>query len=664
MEEMITTKISEALTDLNTKNQTTNAPTSKVDDASSPSSAKKQKLSSGLIDLYNEDEEDIDVTGDDGDDYGDKDVEYFASFFKNSKASSDLKSVYFKSLDLVTLLIATFTNTSRKRQDACKYVLDPRFKSLRNDASASDGLLFGPDFQKLLREVTENSKISPFAPGVLKNSSTLLSRRRGGGRFTRGQSYWRGSQGRTGIHGQLPRLTRTSQIPKQGQCNALRQKSLDLVPRTNLPPTTVEVNVSDKIVSINDACIQLPSLVNTEDNYVAGKLSQHIDEWKRFTSDSWVLEQVVGIKVEFINQTPPPVGKGRLREYCFNRLDRQDLQSAILDLEKFQIVHRVRDTDGQFLSNIMGRRKKDGSMRCILNLSKLNDYIVYDKFKLETLNHAVRLMRPKCWFGSVDIFNAYYAFLLHPPNRLYFWFQFQVAVSPGVEYGVNFYSRLEILRNRALRLSAGQWDSYIPVCSIMREDLSWWIHNVDTVSKAADPHPFTVTIYSGASSEKGWGGECNGRTATGTWNAEELGIHINCKELLAALFCLKSFVKTGGQHVRLFTDNATTVACINRRGSTTRNLNDLMREMCQWCIENDNRVTAIHIPGKDNLVADRESRLDKREIEWQLNKDVFRKLDAMFGPFEIDLFASRLNNQVPKYISWKCDPDAWAVDAM
>ncbi|GFS00317.1 reverse transcriptase/ribonuclease h/methyltransferase [Elysia marginata] len=86
--------------------------------------------------------------------------------------------------------------------------------------------------------------------------------------------------------------------------------------------------------------------------------------------------------------------------------------------------------------------------------------------------------------------------------------------------------------------------------------------------------------------------------------------------------------------------------------------------MRQWCIENDNRVTAIHIPGKDNLVADRESRLDKREIEWQLNKDVFRKLDAMFGPFEIDLFASRLNVQVPKYISWKCDQGAWAVDAM
>ncbi|GFS10531.1 hypothetical protein ElyMa_006648800 [Elysia marginata] len=276
-----------------------------VDDASSPLSAKKQKLSSGLIDLYSEDEEDIEVTGYDGDDYGYEDVEYFASFFKkqesvgdlireklatvvdessksvssldsdeikclfdkygrpsyidnlvtpdrnqefrplqairlsdnglafvqklivkcmcaalslcedlytalHSKASSDLKSVYFKSLDLVTLLIATFTNTCRKRQDAYKYVLDPRFKSLCNDASSSDGLLFGPDFQKLLREVTENSKISPFAPGVLKNSLTLLSRRRGRGRFTRGQSYQRSSQGRTGIHGQLPRPSNAS----------------------------------------------------------------------------------------------------------------------------------------------------------------------------------------------------------------------------------------------------------------------------------------------------------------------------------------------------------------------------------------------------------------------------------------------------------------------
>ena len=72
----------------------------------------------------------------------------------------------------------------------------------------------------------------------------------------------------------------------------------------------------------------------------------------------------------------------------------------------------------------------------------------------------------------------------------------------------------------------------------------------------------------------------------------------------------------------------------------------------------------MHIPGRNNLVADRESRLDKRDIEWQLNKTVFAKINAIFGPFEIDLFASRLNNQVPNYVSWKGDPGAWAIDAM
>ncbi|GFR80187.1 reverse transcriptase/ribonuclease h/methyltransferase [Elysia marginata] len=51
-------------------------------------------------------------------------------------------------------------------------VLDPRLKSLCNDANAVDGLLFGPDFQKLLREVTENiprsTVVNWCSPGLLQ----------------------------------------------------------------------------------------------------------------------------------------------------------------------------------------------------------------------------------------------------------------------------------------------------------------------------------------------------------------------------------------------------------------------------------------------------------------------------------------------------------------
>ena len=35
--------------------------------------------------------------------------------------------------------------------------------------------------------------------------------------------------------------------------------------------------------------------------------------------------------------------------------------------------------------------------------------------------------------------------------------------------------------------------------------------------------------------------------------------------------------------------------------------------------------------------------------EWQLDKSVFKKLLAIFGKPEVDMFASRLNHQLPLY---------------
>ena len=50
--------------------------------------------------------------------------------------------------------------------------------------------------------------------------------------------------------------------------------------------------------------------------------------------------------------------------------------------------------------------------------------------------------------------------------------------------------------------------------------------------------------------------------------------------------------------------------------------------------------------------------------EWMLHQDIFQKLSLLWGPFENDLFASRLNKQVCTYVSWKPDPGATAVDAV
>ena len=80
---------------------------------------------------------------------------------RKTKLEFSTKKIYFNSLDFVTMHITSFTNVTRVRQDAVQSVLDPRYKKVC--ATATDGLMFGGEFQKQLKEVKENQKVSPLA---------------------------------------------------------------------------------------------------------------------------------------------------------------------------------------------------------------------------------------------------------------------------------------------------------------------------------------------------------------------------------------------------------------------------------------------------------------------------------------------------------------------
>ncbi len=46
-----------------------------------------------------------------------------------------------------------------------------------------------------------------------------------------------------------------------------------------------------------------------------------------------------------------------------------------------------------------------------------------------------------------------------------------------------------------------------------------------------------------------------------------------------------------------------------------------------------------------------------------LNPQIFAQLHSVMGPRHVDLFASRLTRQLPRFFSWRPDPEAAAVDA-
>ena len=111
-------------------------------------------------------------------------------------------------------------------------------------------------------------------------------------------------------------------------------------------------------------------------------------------------------------------------------------------------------------------------------------------------------------------------------------------------------------------------------------------------------------------------------------------------------------------HILLLIDNSTTTAYINHKGGThSRQLSDLAVEIWKWCISRGISIHAEHIPGVSNTVADAESRKAIEPSNWMLNKSVFNKLQMVWGPFNVDLFAARHNRQLPRYFSFKpCRP--------
>jgi len=77
---------------------------------------------------------------------------------------------------------------------------------------------------------------------------------------------------------------------------------------------------------------------------------------------------------------------------------------------------------GQFVSPIFIRPKKNGEHRMVLNLKKLNEFIPYHHFKMDTFEKALNLITKDTYMGSIDLRHAYYSIGIAPEQQKYFRF--------------------------------------------------------------------------------------------------------------------------------------------------------------------------------------------------------------------------------------------------
>ena len=183
--------------------------------------------------------------------------------------------------------------------------------------------------------------------------------------------------------------------------------------------TRVEGKLQEKLKVSTESL----TLVNTKDNFIAGKTASHFNEWVKLTNDRWILNTICGYSVELCDI---PMQEHISQQIKFSDVELIQINEELNRFLDCNIIEKVHQTDkNEFISNIFTRPKKDGKIRVILNLRQFNEkFMEHIHFKMETLKAAVDAMRPDCFFGSVDLSEAFYSVPIRVQDRKYFRFIF------------------------------------------------------------------------------------------------------------------------------------------------------------------------------------------------------------------------------------------------
>ena len=121
----------------------------------------------------------------------------------------------------------------------------------------------------------------------------------------------------------------------------------------------------------------------------------------------------------------------------------------------------------------------------------------------------------------------------------------------------------------------------------------------------------------------------------------------------AAFLALRAFLPLiKGNHVQFGLDNRTAVAYVNWLGGTrSQHLTSLALDIRCYVLDRNMVISAIHVPGKWNHIADGKSKIFHDSIEWMPDRNLFKQITKHLGLPVVDLFASRINNQTLEFVS-------------
>ncbi|CAC5415403.1 unnamed protein product [Mytilus coruscus] len=375
--------------------------------------------------------------------------------------------------------------------------------------------------------------------------------------------------------------------------------------------------------------------------------------WKTITSDRWILDAVEGYKIEFLQKPvqyrkPKAISQNGFR--CCYYIDDSLLMNQ--DYEKCS-------KEASIMANVI--EKLGFTVNTKKSVVIPTQRIVFFGLLIDTVKFRVFLTDEK-----IDKILYFCNLILHQKRITIRLFSKLIGLIihafNTVLQGPLHYRNLERDKIENLK-GSNDYDTIITLSEKSKLELNWWLKNVRKLNGKPIKQDNILFWIETDASLKGWGACYEKQTAGGRWTHLESICYINFLELLSVFYALKAFCSNCSQcHIGIKSDNSTAVSYIQFMGGMiSEKLDTLAIEIWTWCLDRDIFLTAQHIPGKSNLQADKLSRNFSDNHEWKLSEPTFSRICSQLFTPNVDLFASRHNAQMDKFVSWIYDPEAMTL---
>ena len=125
-------------------------------------------------------------------------------------------------------------------------------------------------------------------------------------------------------------------------------------------------------------------LYSDVEDFKGGKLKYYYEHWKKYTSDTFMLDIIKNeLKLNF-NEIP--------FQHCHNNFPLSEEEMSIINseiqkLKSRKVVVNTYKRTGDYISGVFIRSKKDGSHRMILNLK------TYRHFKMDLIQNVLNVIK-------------------------------------------------------------------------------------------------------------------------------------------------------------------------------------------------------------------------------------------------------------------------------